>query len=244
MHPVSDGKIPVYAIIVGAGKGLRMKTDVPKQYLSLNNLPIIAYSLKAFADCAKIDSIYWAVSEKDRNTCKEKILPQLSIEKPVHVLQGGRRRQDSVYNGLAAVKNHTSIVAIHDGVRPFIRPGQISESITLAQSSGACILGLPVSDTLKSVNASNVIEGTVKRENLWRAQTPQTFKYSIIREAHEKAAADGYRGTDDASLVEHYGGKVSIIEGSSRNIKITKPEDLLIAEALLEAEGEGRRWGK
>jgi len=236
MHPLSDENIPVYAIIVGAGKGLRMKTDVPKQYLRLNRLPIIAYSLKAFADCEDVDSIYWVVSEEDRKSCRQKILPQLSIEKPVHVLPGGRRRQDSVHNGLAAVKNHASIVAIHDGVRPFIRPGQISEGIAAARASGACILALPVSDTLKHVNASNTIERTVRRETLWQAQTPQTFKYRVIWDAHERAAADGFKGTDDASLVEHYGGKVKVVKGSSRNIKITRQEDLRIAEALLKAE--------
>jgi len=143
-----------------------------------------------------------------------------------------------VYNGLLAMEGHGGIVAIHDGVRPFVQPSQIAECIAQAEASGACMLGMPVGDTLKRVGSSNIIERTVLRDNIWQAQTPQAFQYQLIRAAHEKAMDEGFSGTDDASLVERYGGQVKILEGSATNIKITHPEDLVIAEALMGMEGQ------
>ena len=226
------------AIIVGAGKGLRMNSTIPKQYLRLNNLPVIAYSLKAFAVCDKIVEMYLVVSEAEAEFCRETILPSLDLAKPVTVVIGGKRRQDSVYNGLLAMEGHGGIVTIHDGVRPFVQPSQIAQCITHAETSGACMLGMPVGDTLKRVGSSNIIERTVLRDNMWQAKTPQAFQYQLIRVAHEKAMDEGFTGTDDASLVERYGGQVRILKGSATNIKITHPEDLAIAEALMGLEGQ------
>lgn len=227
------------AIIVGAGKGLRMNSTIPKQYLRLNNLPVIVYSMEAFAACDKINEIYLVVSEAEAEFCQETILSSLDIAKPVNVVIGGKRRQDSVYNGLLAMEGHGGVVAIHDGVRPFVQPPQIDDCITKAEAFGACMLGMPVGDTLKRVGSSNIIERTVLRDNMWQAQTPQAFKYQLIRTAHEKAAEEGFSGTDDASLVERYGGQVRILKGSATNIKITHPEDLAVAEALMGIEGLG-----
>jgi len=235
MLPEESGNKAASAIIVGAGKGLRMKMATPKQFLELKNLPVIAYSLKAFAACEKIDEIHLVVSQAETEFCRETLLPSLDLSKPVNLVTGGRRRQGSVYNGLLAMEGHTGVVVIHDGVRPFVKPSQIAECILQAEKFGACMLGIPVGDTLKQVGPSGIIEKTILRDNMWQAQTPQAFQYPLIRSAHDRAVKEGVAGTDDASLFEHYGGKVKIIEGSAGNIKITLPEDLAIARALLEA---------
>lgn len=222
-----------FAIIVGAGKGLRMNSSTPKQFLQLKNLPVIAYSLEAFGACDRIDEIYLVVSKREVEFCRETLLPSLEFAKPIHLVEGGLRRQDSVYNGLLAMEDHEGVVVIHDGVRPFVKTSQITACITCAEASGACMLGMPVGDTLKRVGPSQMIEETIPRDNMWQAQTPQAFQYALIRSAHDRAAREGFAGTDDASLVERYGGAVEIIKGSTGNIKITLPEDLAMAEALL-----------
>ena len=227
-------KSAALAIIVGAGKGLRMKSATPKQFLELKNKPVIAYSLNAFAESGVIAEIYLVVSRAEEPFCRESLIPSLDIAIPITLVTGGKRRQDSVYNGLRAMEGHTGVVAIHDGVRPFVTPTQIAECIARAEANGACMLGMPVGDTLKRVGPSGIIEKTVSRDNMWQAQTPQAFQYALIRSAHDRAAQEGFAGTDDASLVERYGGDVTIIKGSAGNIKITHPQDLAIAEALLE----------
>ena len=235
MFSENPGKQTARAIIVGAGKGLRMNSATPKQFIELKNLPVIAYSLNAFAACGVIDDIYLVVSPEEARFCRESLLPTLDISTPIKLVLGGKRRQDSVYKGLMAMQGYEGIVAIHDGVRPFVAPEQIAECIAGAEANGACMLGMPVGDTLKRVGPDGIIAETVSRDNMWQAQTPQAFQYALIRSAHDRAAKEGFAGTDDASLVEHYGGTVKIIRGSAGNIKITLPEDLAIAKALLEA---------
>ncbi len=155
------------------------------------------------------------------------------MRKKPDIIAGGSERQDSVYNGLLAVNEKESTVVIHDGVRPFVSPDQIEECVKQAVLHGACILGLPASDTLKIVNGSGYIEKTMKRDAVWLAQTPQAFNYALIKKAHDCARKDGFTGTDDASLVERVGGKVKVINGSINNIKITTPEDLAIAMSII-----------
>jgi len=225
------------AIIVGGGKGLRMNSSTPKQFLQLKNRPVIAYALEAFGACDKINEIYLVVSKGEVEFCSETLLPSLEPAKPIHLVEGGLRRQDSVYNGLLAMEGHEGVVVIHDGVRPFVTPTQITECIAGAETSGACLLGMPVGDTLKRVGSTQMIEETISRDNMWQAQTPQAFQYTLIRQAHDRAAREGFAGTDDASLVERCGGKVKVIKGSAGNIKITLPEDLVMAEALLSPKG-------
>jgi 2-C-methyl-D-erythritol 4-phosphate cytidylyltransferase len=212
-----------------------MNSATPKQFMKLKNHPVIVYTLNAFAACDVITEIYLVVSHKEAQFCRESLLFSLDIATPVNLVIGGKRRQDSVYNGLRAMDGHDGVVAIHDGVRPFVTPSQIAECIAGAEANGACMLGMPVGDTLKRVGPSGIIEETVLRNNMWQAQTPQAFQYALIRSAHDRAAKEGFAGTDDASLVERYGGNVNIIKGSADNIKITHPEDLAIAEALLAA---------
>lgn len=224
------------AIIVAAGKGVRMKDPVRKQYLDLGGRPILAHSLMAFDACDEIESIFLVVPKEDVDYCQNNILPSLELKNKVKIIFGGARRQDSVYNGLQALDKRTSTVVIHDGVRPFIQPEDIAACILGAKDSGACILGIPVSDTLKRVGKSGIIKKTLARDDVWLTQTPQAFQYDMITKAHEKARQDGYGSTDDASLLERLGINVKMIIGSRSNIKIATREDLAVARAMLETE--------
>ena len=231
---VSDkccSRVMVSAVIVAAGKGIRMNDTVRKQYLPLAGRPVLAHSLTLFEECNLISKIILVVPEDDFNFCKKEILPARS-EKTVRLVPGGKKRQDSVYNGLLAADENKGIVVIHDGVRPFINIEMLELCINGAKEVGACIFGIPVHDTVKQVESGHIIK-TLERDTLWLAQTPQAFQYEIIRKAHENARLKGYEGTDDAFLVEQMGKHVKIINGSKNNIKITTREDLKLAEAVL-----------
>lgn len=223
----------VYAVIVAAGKGVRMSCTTRKQYLELEGVPLLSLTLKVFDKCSSIDEIILVVPAGDIGFCIEKIINPAGIKKKITPVAGGLKRQDSVYNGLLAVDEKKSTVVIHDGVRPFVNLSSIEESIREAVLHGACILGLPASDTLKLADGSGYIEKTLERDSVWLAQTPQAFDYSLIKKAHDRARKEGFRGTDDASLVERLGEKVRIIRGSIYNIKITTPEDFAIARSIL-----------
>jgi 2-C-methyl-D-erythritol 4-phosphate cytidylyltransferase len=229
----------VYAVIVAAGKGIRMNCTTPKQYLALKGTPLLSITLKAFDGCSLIDEIILVVPPGDIAFCIEKIINPAGMQKKITPVAGGLKRQDSVYNGLMAVNEKNSTVVIHDGVRPFVTLSNIEECIREAVLHRACILGMPASDTLKFADGSGYIEKTLARDRVWLAQTPQAFEYSLIRKAHDRAREEGFRGTDDASLVERLGEKVKIIRGSVNNIKITAPEDLVTAGAIL---GSGKSW--
>lgn len=222
-----------HAIIVSAGKGTRMNRSTPKQYLLLQGKPVLCHTIMAFDKCPEVDKILLVVPEKDIRHCRERLLSALRIDTPVTILGGGKRRQDSVYNGILSIDDRNGLVVIHDGVRPLIRPGMISRCISEAITSGACILGLPLQDTLKMVDTDGRIQRTVNREGLWAAQTPQAFHYQLIRDAHESAAAAGVETTDDAALLERMGIPVSILPGARDNLKITTSEDLVLAGAIL-----------
>lgn len=210
-----------------------MKAALPKQYLMLGGLPILSRTLAAIDACPEIDHIRLVVPEPDMDYCREKILKPIRVRAPLELTAGGACRQESVYNGLSALADDDGIVLIHDGVRPFVRVDDIRRSIQAAQRYGACIPGLPVSDTLKLADDQDNIIQTVDRNRLWRAQTPQAFACGLIRKAHETAKLEGFKGTDDASVLERLGIKVHLIPGSIFNIKITGPEDMKMAEALL-----------
>jgi 2-C-methyl-D-erythritol 4-phosphate cytidylyltransferase len=223
----------VYAIIVAAGKGIRMSDTVRKQYIALDGIPMLSRTLGVFNHCDLIDRIILAVPEDDIDFCRNKVMPAVNLTKEVALVIGGARRQDSVYNGLKAIEIDDGIVLIHDGVRPFVNPEDLVVCVNGAREHGACILGIPAFDTVKQVNAKYEIIETQKRETLWLAQTPQAFQLKLIKRAHEMAKQEGFRGTDDASLVERLGEVVKIMPGSRRNIKITNPEDLKLARAIL-----------
>ena len=229
----------VSAIIVAAGKGIRMNDRVRKQYLLLDGCPLISHTIAVFDECNMIDEIFLVVPDEDFVFCNENILNQKNYQKKVSLVPGGATRQESVYKGLLAIDNimdNNSIVVIHDGVRPFICHEQLTECITCANDYDACIFGIPAYDTLKSVNSSGFIENTIERNTIWFAQTPQAFKYNLIRRAHENALRIGIVGTDDAMLVEQLGIKVKVISGSRCNVKITTKEDLLLARAMIKAK--------
>jgi 2-C-methyl-D-erythritol 4-phosphate cytidylyltransferase len=222
-----------HAIIVSAGKGVRMNRSTPKQYLLLQGKPVLCHTVMAFSKCPEVDEIVLVVPEKDIQYCREQVLSGLCIDTPVKILAGGKRRQDSVFNGILSINDRDGIVVIHDGVRPLIRPEMISRCIDKAKISGACILGVPLQDTLKMVDGDSLIQRTINREDLWTAQTPQAFHYQLIRDAHEAASKAGVEATDDAALLERMGIPVSILRSTGDNLKITTNDDLILAGAIL-----------
>jgi len=229
----------VSAIIPAAGQGTRMGSAIPKQFLSLQGKPILHHTLMAFEASGQVDSVILVVPEKDSAAAKKEWLQGYDIVKKIVV--GGKERQDSVYNGFQALDADTDVVLVHDGVRPFVTGDMIQRAIEAAKNFGAAITAIPVNDTIKLANADGFVEKTVDRSGLWRIQTPQAFQYAVLNEAFQKAVQDSYYGTDEGSLLEYAGKKVKIIEGSEMNIKITRQEDLILGEAILNsraAEGE------
>jgi len=217
-------------VIPAAGKGKRMKAGMNKQFIELRNEPVIVRTLKIFEQDDWCNGIILVINEAEREQFSE-LLERFSIRKVISMVSGGAERQHSVYNGLQAVKD-SEVVLIHDGARPFITIEKIHELVNAAGAGGAAVLAVPVKDTIKKVY-DNYVDETVERSSLWAVQTPQAFRVSLVLEAHERALLEGYTGTDDASLVERIGKKVQVIEGDYRNIKLTTPDDLLFAEAIL-----------
>ncbi len=228
----------VAAIIPAAGIGTRMGGAQPgisrKQFVLLDDAPIIIHTLRKFAACALITRIYVAVRQEDR----PHLLPHLEREAfagRVEIVHGGDYRQESVENCLLVVPEDTDLVAVHDAVRPFVEVAAIERAIHEAAASGAAILGIPCVDTVKQVERTQII-GTIPRERIVLAQTPQVFRYKLLKQAFERAAEDGFQATDESSLVEHLGEPVTVVLGSDRNIKITKPADLELARLFLAEE--------
>lgn len=221
------------AIIVAAGTGIRMKNPLRKQYLLLKGRPILAHTLSVFEKCAAISHICLVVPEKDFGFVHHNILDHCLKNKKVILVPGGKERQDSVYNALGTLGENEKFVVVHDGVRPLIVPEMIEDCLLGAVEYGACIMGLAARETIKQVNHDHFIQKTLSRDILWIAQTPQAFQCDLLRKAHHKAKAENYQGTDDSSLVERMGIKVKVIAGSPYNIKITTPEDLLLAQNIL-----------
>lgn len=234
----------VAAIIVAAGSGTRMgqhfnrSQSLPKQFLEIGGCPILAHTLKRFDDFAGIDRIVLVTRAQDRARC-EQILTDISAQKVMDIVEGGKERQESVLNGLLCLPPHTEIVLIHDAVRMFVTGKMLATSIRYARECGASITAVPAKDTIKQVTAKNdehFVAATLDRSVLWQVQTPQTFQYPLILSTHQQARTLGICATDDATLVEQFGHPVKIMYGSYRNIKITTPDDLLIAEAFLQNE--------
>ncbi len=222
----------VTAIIVAAGKSKRIKDKIPKQFMEIGGKPLLCHTLESFEKCEEIDEILLVVPEDWLTFSSTELVDKYDFRKINKVIAGGDKRQDSVYKGLSAIPRDTSIVVIHDGVRPLVRVSRIRESIRLCQECKAVILAVPIKETVKRIEGDSVLT-TLNRERLWSAQTPQTFEYKLLLDAYEKAKLDGFVGTDDASLVERMGIEVKILEGDYDNIKITTPEDLLYVEEIL-----------
>jgi 2-C-methyl-D-erythritol 4-phosphate cytidylyltransferase len=224
------------AIIPAGGSGKRMQGRLPKQYLSVGGTPILVHTLSVFQLSPDIDEIVLVVLEEDIQMVRQMIAESRGISKVRHVLAGGEQRQDSVRNGLAVIGDDVEIVLIHDAVRPFVSGDLIHLAVREAEKHGAVTVGMPVKDTIKRVDQNGGVLETLDRQVLWMTQTPQAFKRSIIQEAYRKADEDQFYGTDDASLVERMGFRVEMIAASYANIKITTPEDLLMAEFLIKRD--------
>lgn len=226
----------VSSIIVAAGKGLRMNLDVNKQYIKIDGIPILARTIQAFEECSQVDEIILVVNEYDIVYCKQNIIDAFGFSKVKTIVSGGAERQESVYNGLLQLNKACDIVLIHDGARPFIDSDGIIKSIQAADMFGAACIAVPVKDTIKSADDEGFVHMTLDRSKLWSIQTPQTFKYDIVMQAHQSAAEAGFKGTDDAVLVERLGHRLKLVTGSYYNIKITTKEDLVLAEAIARLE--------
>ena len=224
----------VGAIIAAAGAGRRMKADRPKQFLVLEGVSILVLTLRKFDASGLIDHIVIA-SPREAVEEVRRLADRAGLTKPIIAIEGGERRQDSVAIAMRHLAPDTDLVAVHDGVRPFVSLEDIEQVTAAADRTGAAILALPITDTVKEVER-DVVKSTLRRENLVLVQTPQVFRAQILHDAFDSARRDGYYGTDEASLVERMGHPVSIVRGSARNIKITRPSDLSLGRFLLEEE--------
>lgn len=223
----------VYGLIVAGGQGTRFGSPTPKQYLALAGEPMLVRTLRVFDACKAVDAIVLTVPASDFSFVRESLLAAAGLRKKILLAAGGPRRQDSVFSGLASIPEDDSLVVIHDAVRPLVTCGCIRACVETARQHEACTAAVPAMDTLKQVTAAGTIEGTLIREKVWLAQTPQAFRTGLIRAAHESARRKQIQGTDDAYLVERMGAVVHLVPGSRRNFKITTREDLAFAEALL-----------
>ena len=224
----------VGAIIAAAGFGRRMKTDRPKQLLALNGTPILIHTIRKFDACAVIDHII-VTAPKEAAEEVRSLVAGAGFRKSVKVVEGGDRRQDSVASGIRHLQPGTTLVAVHDAVRPFVSVEEIENVVRQAERTGAAILAVPIVDTVKQAE-KDFVESTLTREHLVLAQTPQVFRIDILKEAFESARKDEYYGTDESSLVERIERPVAIVRGSDRNIKITRPTDLTLARVFLDEE--------
>jgi 2-C-methyl-D-erythritol 4-phosphate cytidylyltransferase len=231
----------IAAIVPAAGLGTRMGTDQPKQFLELDGIPLILFTLRRLAACAAITEFVIASRTEDVASLQDKVA-QAGLGRPAQVIHGGDSRQQSVANALAHVDPAAEIVLVHDAVRPFVTPKQVARVIAEARARGAAILGIPAIDTVKEVKRAclpedvALISATIPRERIVLAQTPQAFSGALLREAFHKAEQDGVTASDEAALVERLGHDVYVVLGSERNLKITRPSDMELARFYLDQE--------
>lgn len=227
------------AIVLAAGQGKRMNSAVQKQFLLLNGRPLLLYSLEAFQK-SKIDRIILVTGKEEIEYCREEITVPYGITKVDTIVAGGRERYHSVYEGLKAAEGCEEIL-IHDGARPLVTEKMIHDALDGARKYGACIVGMPVKDTIKVSDQEGFVASTPDRSHLWQIQTPQAFHYSWIRGAYDRLfSREEYQQgvTDDAMVLETMTDhRVRLIEGSYGNIKVTTPEDMAVASALLNRNG-------
>ncbi|MEN6469215.1 MAG: 2-C-methyl-D-erythritol 4-phosphate cytidylyltransferase [Smithella sp.] len=221
------------AIIPAGGLGKRLGGDIAKQYLCLNSLPVLVHTIRVFQKSDVISEVVLVVPQDDIASVRKQIVEKYGLTKVSTIVAGGHERQDSVRNGLRAIAMKCDVVMVHDGVRPFVTGEMIARVAAAAADTGAASIGVKAKDTIKETTDENRVTGTLPRHNLWQTQTPQAFQYELLCKAYEAAAGDNFYGTDDASLVERLGAEVRMIAGSYENIKITTPEDLMMAEALM-----------
>ena len=221
------------AIIPAGGAGKRLKSHIAKQYLLLDSLPVLVHTLKVFQKSKEIDEIIIALPPEDLVHIRQELIEKYGLTKVTNAVAGGNERQDSVRNCLMVIEGNCDLVVIHDAVRPFVTEALIKQVVDSAKTTSAAIAGVKTKDTIKEVKEDNIVGATVPRHNLWLTQTPQAFKFELLKEAYKVAYTEKFYGTDDASLVERLGKEVKMIEGSYENIKITTNEDMLMADALI-----------
>ncbi|MDY0234841.1 MAG: 2-C-methyl-D-erythritol 4-phosphate cytidylyltransferase [Gudongella sp.] len=223
----------VSIIIAAAGMSNRMGSKINKQFLLIDNKPILAHSIEAFNRLKCVDEIIVVSKEEEVEYCRKEIVYRYGFNKVSKIVKGGKERQDSIYNGILSLNSNVDIVLTHDGARPFIRKEAIIKGIEGAIKYGACVIGVPLKDTIKVVEDNDIVHHTPNRSLLWAAQTPQCFQIDLLKKGYEYAMSEGIVGTDDSSLVEKNGYPVKMLMGNYDNIKITTPEDLIIAESFL-----------
>lgn len=226
----------VIAVIPSAGKGKRLKSEKPKQFLEINGIPLVVYTLLKFENHPEVDGIILCVSLKYMEFTKN-LVSSFSFKKILDIVEGGETRQDSVFSGIKASPPETEIFLVHDAVRPFVSSKLISEVIENTKKYGASVPALPIRDTLNKVKDGKIIQN-IDRTDLFAIQTPQGIKAKILKTLLEKAKTSNLIFSDESSLLLHYGYKVKIIKGSFINFKITYPEDLFLAEKLIHCKIE------
>jgi 2-C-methyl-D-erythritol 4-phosphate cytidylyltransferase len=231
----------IAAIVPAAGLGTRMGAETLKQFLELDGMPLILFTLRRLAACSAITEFFISTRADDIVSLQDKVAKS-ELGRPARVVHGGDTRQQSVANALAQVDPTTEIVLVHDAVRPFVTTEQIDRVIAEARKRGAAILGIPAIDTVKEVKRGSLpedialITNTIPRERIVMAQTPQAFRYELLRDAFRAAQNEGAVASDEAVLVERFGHEVFVVLGSDRNLKITRPADMELARFYLEQE--------
>jgi 2-C-methyl-D-erythritol 4-phosphate cytidylyltransferase len=228
------------ALVTAGGIGKRMGSSIPKQYLDLHGVPILARTIMVFIGHPLIDRIVVTVPPGDEDFCRQNVTALLKADKHVEIVSGGVTRQGSVFNGLQHLGG-SDVVTIHDGVRPLVRQDIVTRTITAALECGAALAAVRIKETVKR-KTDRFLE-TIPRADLWLAHTPQTFRTALIVEAHTRAVSEGFEGTDDAALVERMGHPVQLVEDSEDNIKITTARDLDLARMLFKRSLGSQEYG-
>lgn len=222
-----------YGVVIAAGgTGTRFGSDIPKQFLEIDDIPVIAHTISKFENCNEIKEIVISVHKDYLVYCSD-IVKKFGFKKVTTVLEGGKTRQQSVFKGIKVLSSDVDYVLIHDAARPMVSIDTITKCCEAVRKYGASAAGSKVVDTLKLSEDGDFIQGTVDRSKMWQIQTPQCFNRDLILKFHKNAAFEGFEATDDCMLAEHYGQKIKLIESGRDNIKITEPKDLIIAEVLL-----------